>query len=352
MPKKKLAEQTPFVSVVMPIRNEEDFIERGLRSVLAQNYPPELLEVIIADGESEDATLGIIEKLRSETMIPIKVINNSKRIAPCGLNLAIAAARGEIIVRVDGHCEIDGDYVANCVRHLQNESAQGVGGPIETIGETLQAKAVAVAMSSKFGVGGSAFRTISDRELYVDTVAFPGYKRATLEKVGAFNEELIRNQDDEFNYRIRKMGGKILLSPDIRSRYYSRSTFRSLWRQYFQYGYWKVRVLQMHPKQMSWRQFVPFAFVATLTVLAISSLFVSTAGWALGAVLILYVLAAAAASVSGGKRSEPKALPYIFASYAILHFSYGLGFTAGLFVFRGKWLAGKSRSSAEHDFIN
>ena len=258
------------------------------------------------------------------------------------MNLAIAAAKGEIIVRVDGHCEIDADYVANCVKHLQAGNAEGVGGPIETIGETLQAQAVAIAMSSKFGVGGSAFRTIDDREIYVDTVAFPGYKRETLEKVGEFNEELVRNQDDEFNYRIRKMGGKILLSPDIRSRYYSRSNFKSLWRQYFQYGYWKIRVLQLHPKQMSLRQFIPFTFVSAMIVLALLGVFFEIARWTLGLILVLYLIANIAATIKEGQRTKIKALPYIFLSYLILHISYGLGFIAGLFAFRKRWFEDKN----------
>jgi glycosyltransferase involved in cell wall biosynthesis len=335
----KLNDKTkfPFVSVIMPVRNEEDFIERGLRAVFSQTYPSDLLEIIIADGESDDTTGHIIESLRKETEIPIKVLNNPKRIAPTGLNIAIAEAKGEIIVRVDGHCEIDQDYVANCVKHLQEGKADGVGGPIETIGENLQAKAVAIAMSSKFGVGGSAFRTIDNKELFVDTVAFPGYKKSTLTKVGKFNEELVRNQDDEFNYRIRKMGGKILLSPDIRSRYYSRSNFKSLWRQYFQYGYWKVRVLQMHPKQMSLRQFIPFSFVSTIIFLGILSVFFEIARWVLVLVISLYLLAAIIATIYEVKRTKIIALPYVFFSYIILHMSYGLGFMLGLFSFYNKW---------------
>jgi glycosyltransferase involved in cell wall biosynthesis len=337
MPQEEIKNNLPFVSVVMPVRNEEDFIERGLRAVFAQTYPSKLLEIIIADGESDDSTHEIIGRLRTETDIPIKLINNPKRIAPTGLNIAIGEATGEIVVRVDGHCEVEPDYVANCVKHLQTGKAEGVGGPIETIGETLQAEAVAIAMSSKFGVGGSAFRTINDREMYVDTVAFPGYKKSTLQKVGKFNEELVRNQDDEFNYRIRKMGGKILLSPDIRSRYYSRSTFKSLWRQYYQYGYWKIRVLQLHPKQMSLRQFIPFAFVSTLVFLGFLSIFFGIARWALLLTLGLYFVANIAATIKEGQRTSLKALPYIFLSYCILHISYGLGFISGFFAFRNRW---------------
>jgi succinoglycan biosynthesis protein ExoA len=250
-------------------------------------------------------------------------------------------------VRVDGHCEIAPDYIENCVFHLQKNEAEAVGGPIETIGETLTAKAIAVAMSSNFGVGGSAFRCVDDREMYVDTVAFPGYKREIFDKIGMFNEELVRNQDDEFSYRLRKLGGKILLAPDVRVRYYSRSSLKSLWRQYFQYGYWKVRVLQLHPKQMSLRQFVPFAFVAGIIFLTFLSLFSQFGRWTLIAFISLYLLANLAATVKSAARVSLPALPIVSLSFAILHFSYGFGFLTGLFAFSRKWRENKNNLAGE-----
>ena len=329
--------ETPFVSVIMPVRNEADFIGRSLRAVFVQQYPHDHLEIIVADGLSTDETRAQIEVLQAESDIPISLVSNPERIAPTGLNRAIAAARGDIIVRVDGHCEIAPDYVAKCVKYLQAGKAEGVGGPIETIGETWRAKAIAVAMSSNFGVGGSAFRCINDREMYVDSVAFPGYKREIFETAGTFNEELVRNQDDEFNYRIRKLGGRILLAPDICSRYFSRSSFKSLWRQYFQYGYWKVRVLQLHPKQMRPRQFVPFIFVASIFLSFLQGLFFSFGRWELIIILGLYLLADLAATLKAAARINPAALPFVFLSFPILHLSYGVGFASGLFAFSRKW---------------
>lgn len=346
MPQTKAKTDSPFVSVVMPVRNEADFIERSLQAVFAQTYPHDSMEIIIADGCSTDATIELIEKLKTVSDISIGIVENPERIAPTGLNRAISAARGEIIVRVDGHCEIEPEYVENCVRHLQANKAESVGGPIETIGETAAAQAVAVAMSSSFGVGGSAFRCINDREMYVDTVAFPGYKREIFDRVGFFNEELTRNQDDEFNYRLRKTGGRILLSPDIRSRYYSRSNFKSLWRQYFQYGYWKVRVLQLHPKQMSLRQFVPLGFVSAIIFLTVLSLFSAFGRWSLAAVLICYVLANLAATIKAAKRIKFTLLPLVFFSFAVLHFSYGFGFIAGLLKFRQRWRKAEGETPA------
>ncbi len=327
----------PFVSVIMPVRNEAAFIERSIAAVLEQTYPHDLIEVIVADGMSTDVTRNIVDRLAKDSEIPVYLVENPNLIAPSGLNRAIEASRGEIIVRVDGHCEIDPDYVVNCVNMLQSGKADGVGGPIETIGESLVASAIARAMSSKFGVGGSAFRTEENREIYTDTVAFPGYTREIIERAGPFNEELIRNQDDEYNYRIRKMGGRILLSPSIRSRYYSRSSLKSLWRQYFEYGYWKVRVLQMHPRQMSVRQFVPFFFVTTLITTAALASFWSIGRLVFIAILALYLIANVAASALAAK-SDFKMFPLLSLSYLILHISYGLGSLVGLAVFSKKWI--------------
>ena len=330
------AEREPFVSVIMPVRNEAAFIENSLTALLRQTYPADRMEIIIADGMSVDDTREIIKRIKGDSKIPIFTVDNPKMIAPAGLNCALRKAAGEIIVRVDGHCEVEPHYVANCVAHLRAGEAEGVGGPIETVGDTARAKAIATAMSSAFGVGGSAFRTIDDRQMYVDSVAFPGYTREILEKAGEFNEELVRNQDDEYNYRIRKLGGRILLSPDIRSRYYSRSTFKSLWRQYYQYGYWKVRVLQMHPRQMSLRQFVPFAFVCAIILLTAAAIFSYAGQWALLTLIFSYALVNFAASIRTAK-GQITLISLLMLSFAILHLSYGAGFMVGLAVFRRRW---------------
>ncbi|MCC7009045.1 MAG: glycosyltransferase [Acidobacteria bacterium] len=324
----------PSVSIVMPIRNEADFIARSLGAVLAQDYPADRIEVLVADGTSTDGTLEIVSRLTGAGR-RVRVIPNPKRIVATGLNLAIAEATGDIIIRVDGHCEVAPDYVRRCVEHLVRGEADGVGGPLETVGQTDAAAAIAVAMSSPFGVGNSAFRTVSDRTMIVDTVAFPAYTREVLQKVGPFDMELVRNQDDEYNYRLRKMGGRLLLAADVRSRYFSRSSLRSLWRQYFQYGYWKVRVLQKHPRQMRWRQFVPFAFVVSL--LAGSAL----TPWTripLTATIVAYVGANLAATALSARRlARWRALSALSAAFAILHLSYGWGFLVGLAAFRNRW---------------
>jgi len=332
----------PFVSVVMPVRNEAAFIERSVGSVLAQDYPHERMEVLIADGLSQDATRQIIRGLQQQHS-NILIVDNPGQIVATGLNAALGRAKGEIIVRVDGHCEIASDYLSRCVAHLVNDKVEAVGGPLETIGESYIARVIAAAMSSRFGVGGSAFRVANSHTQFTDTVAFPAYTRAVIDRAGPFDEELVRNQDDEYNYRLRKLGVKILLAADVRSRYYSRATLPGLWRQYFQYGYWKVRVLQKHPRQMRLRQFAPPLFVAALLVAVLLLPVFSIAGYLLGLMAGIYALAVLSASIISARKNGWLVLPILPLAFAILHLAYGSGFLIGLLKFWNRWREGKSQ---------
>jgi hypothetical protein len=212
----------------------------------------------------------------------------------------------------------------------------GVGGPMDSIGETFMARAIAIGMSSSFGVGNSAFRTTSGKSLLADTVPFPAYTRQMIQRAGLYDEELVRNQDDEYNYRIRELGGKILLADDVRSTYFSRTSLKGLWRQYYQYGYWKVRVLQKHPRQMSLRQFVPPAFVLGLLGSGLLALFPLFRFLGI-AVPLLYLLANLIASVMTSAKKSWKYLPVLPLVFLILHVSYGLGFLVGLVKFWNRW---------------
>lgn len=328
----------PFVSVIMPIRNEADFIERSLEAVLTQDYPRDCFEVLIADGMSTDSTRDIIQGRAAEYQdISVRIVDNPRQIVPTGFNAALAQAKGDIIVRVDGHAVISPDYLLRCVEHLGKGDAWGVGGPIETIGTNAFGETVALAMSSPFGVGDSAFRTVKDKTLVVDTVAFPAYKRSAIDAAGPLDEELVRNQDDEYNYRLRKLGGKLLLTPDIKSEYYSRSAPQALWRQYYQYGFYKVRVLQKHPTQMRPRQFVPPLFALGVLIGAVLASFSKPLRriWCTG--LAAYALANVTASVKLAREHGWQHLTRLPPVFFILHFSYGLGFLAGLVHFRDRW---------------
>jgi glycosyltransferase involved in cell wall biosynthesis len=334
----------PFVSVVMPVRNEARFISRSVGAVLAQDYPMDRVEILIADGMSIDGTRAVLDELQ-QTHANLAVVDNPGQIVSTGLNKLVARARGEFVVRIDGHCEIAPDYVRRCVEHLLSDGIEGVGGPLNTIGETPVAQAIAVAMSSPFGVGNSAFRTVDGRSMLTDTVAFPAYRREILERSGPFDTELVRNQDDEYNYRLRKAGARLLLAADVRSRYYSRSSLRSLWRQYFQYGYWKVRVLQKHPWQMRLRQFVPPIFVATLLAALAAGAVSATGRAALAGAGSAYLCANLAATVIAGRRLPLRSWPYLSAAFAALHLAYGSGFLVGLIRFAGRW-----RSTGEQEW--
>lgn len=334
----------PFVSVMLPIRNEARRIDAALASVLSQDYPADRMEVIVIDGISDDGTRERVEAAAARDA-RVRLIDNPRRIVPTGMNLATARARGAVLIRVDGHCEIERDYVRRCVEHLLRDGVDGVGGPVTTIGETPLSEVIALAMSSRFGVGDSSFRTVTDRTMLADTVPFPAYTREIIARVGPYDEELVRNQDDDYNYRLRKLGAKVLLAADVRSRYYSRGTIRRLWRQYFQYGFWKVRVMQKHPLQMRPRQFVPPAFVAALLGSALLAIFSVAGAWLLGLVAGAYALAnfAASARVARGKGMRTLLiLPIVFAT---LHVAYGLGFLVGLLRFWNRWGDHESRSA-------
>jgi len=335
----------------MPVRNEAAFIERSLGSVLSQDYPRDRMEIIVADGLSDDGTREIIKTACEKNPIVI-LVDNPGKIVSTGLNAALRLAKGGIIIRVDGHCEIASDYVRCCVLHLVEDKVDCVGGPLDTVGETYSARAIAAAMSSTFGVGGSAFRVAWKEARFADTVPFPGYRRETIQRAGPFDEELVRNQDDEYNYRIRKLGGRVLLSPDIRSRYYSRASFLKLWKQYFQYGYWKVRVLQKHPRQMQARQFVPPLFVVALSLLLLTTPFLGVSRFLLAGGLLAYVIINFGASVLAARSKQWQLLPLLPIAFTIIHLAYGSGFLVGLLKFWSRWRdrgTRAGRSSLLHD---
>lgn len=321
----------------MPIRNEAAFIARSLGAVLEQDYPADRMQVLVADGMSDDATRSIVEDLaRAHPGHTVEIVDNPGGIVPTGFNAALARSRGDVVVRVDGHTIVAEDYVSACVTALGRSGADAVGGGMDAQGQGRIGAVIALATSSPFGVGDAQFHYASG-EHWVDTVYLGAWRRDVFDRIGAFDPEMVRNQDDEFSYRLRAAGGRILLSDRIRSRYYSRASLRTLFRQYRQYGFWKVRVLQKHPRQMSLRQFVPPVFAAAVVggaVLAPRSRGVRRL-WS--ATLGAYGLAALTASVAVARRSGWRHLPLLPAAFAAMHLGYGGGFLAGLFRFSHRW---------------
>jgi succinoglycan biosynthesis protein ExoA len=338
-------EKVPSVTLIMPIRNEAAFIARSLGAVLEQDYPHDRMEVLIADGMSTDETRDVITNLAAAYPdIRVTVLDNPGKIVPTGMNAALSRAQGEIIIRVDGHTIVAPDYVRECIAALERSGASNVGGRMDPVSEGKFGKATALATSSPFGVGGARFH-YSNREESVDTVYMGAWPRDVFRRVGFFDEELVRNQDDELNYRLRSQGGKILLSPRIKSRYYNRSTNHALWRQYLQYGYWKVRVMQKHPPQMRPRQFVPPLFVSALLIPLLTSPVFALSKWIFLLVVASYVIANLAASVLLARKTSWRLLPLLPITFVILHVAYGLGFLIGLVKFWNRWGDREHRSS-------
>ncbi|WP_262031352.1 glycosyltransferase family 2 protein [Microvirga sp. Mcv34] len=327
----------PFVSIIMPVRNESRFIEESLGAVLAQDYPSDRMEVLIADGMSTDDTREIISRIAdAHPSLSISIVDNPGRIASTGLNAALQEARGDVIIRVDGHTFLEPDHVRQCIEALARSGADHVGGRMETVSEGPFGEAVSWATGTGFGVGHGRFH-YADHEEWSDTVSMGAWPRQVFERIGLFDEEQVRNQDDEFNYRLLEHGGKILLCPSIKSRYYNRSTPRSLWRQYYQYGYWKIRVMQKHPLQMRPRQFAPPLLAAALVVTAILAPFFTLAAWGFCLVMGSYVVANFMASALTARLAGWHLTPRLSLAYGILHFSYGLGFLVGLLRFWNRW---------------
>ncbi len=330
------------VSVITPCRNERDYIEPFIRSLRAQRSIYPVIEFLIADGMSDDGTREVLRELTNQDA-KIRTIDNPSRIVPTGLNAAIRAARGDIIVRMDVHTEYAADYIEQCVRVLEETAADNVGGAWRTRGKTYLQKAIALAFQSAFSSGGAD----SHAEGYegpVDSVYLGCWRRSTLLDLGLFDEELVRNQDDELNLRLSRRGGRIWQSRAIRSWYYPRSSLVALFRQYLQYGYWKARVLQKHRLPASIRHIVPGCFVGTLLLLGAASWFSALAQGAFLLVFVLYLCANLTASLSLCSRPcRLFYLPMMPLIFAVYHFGYGYGFLRGAFDF---WVCRKGGDAA------
>ena len=325
---KAAPEPLPRVTLVVAMRNEQRFIERCIRSILEQDYPADLLEALVFDGGSTDRSRAIAESLVAERDDWL-VADNSGLVQSSGWNLGIGRATGEVIGIVSAHTELAPDYVTQAVETLRRTGADLVGGPVRAQGATYEGQAIAVATSSPFGIGGARAH-YTEREEEVDTVFQGLCLRSVYERIGSFDPEMVRNQDDEFSYRLRARGGRIVCNPAIRSRYHNRGTLRSLARQYFHYGFWKVRVMQKLPRQMQVRHFVPPVFVASLLGAAVWSLVAPAGLVALGLVAGSYAICNLAASAVAAKKAGIRYAPIMPIVFATLHLSWGIGFLVGL----------------------
>ncbi len=312
----------------MPCFNEQRTIRSLLDSIYHQTYPRHNIEVIIADGLSTDQTRQEITgfKLANEDLV-VEVVDNPKRSIPSGLNQAIDTARGDYIVRLDAHSVPAEDYVARSISALESELGDNVGGlwEIQPGSDTWQARSIARAAAHPLGVGDARYR-VGGRAQEVDTVPFGAFRRSLIERIGNFDETLLTNEDYEFNTRIRKAGGKIWFDPGIKSRYIARRSFGDLARQYWRYGFWKVKMLRRFPESFRWRQLAGL-FVLSFPVLAVLGLWFIWAGWLLLFEAVVYLLALVLVGTQLAIKHRDLALLWgVPLAIATMHFSWGTAF--------------------------
>ncbi len=317
----------PTVDIIIPCKNEEHYIQRCLDSILLQDFPSTKITVHIYDGKSTDNTQKIVhDYIREHTNFHYFV--NEQEAAPFAFNRGINNSNGDVVIILGAHAELYPGYVHNCIKAFEIDTTIGcTGGIIENVYENKTSEIIGKAMTSSFGVGNAHFRT-GNKDGFVDTVAFGAYKREVFGIIGLFDEELIRNQDDEFNYRLSKAGFKIYLSKNIRAKYYVRASFQKLYQQYFQYGYWKVYVNKKHKAITTGRQLVPLFFVCFLVI----GLFVSILNSLFLKIYLLGILTYLTGSFyfANKQSSSPSQILELMKAFFILHFSYGSGYLSGI----------------------
>jgi succinoglycan biosynthesis protein ExoA len=319
---------TPLVSIVMPVLNEEKYLARCLQSVMDQDYPLDKLEVLVVDGMSDDRSREIVAEFVA-CFPQIKLLDNPQRSIPAAMNIGIRKARGEVIVRVDGHCFLERDYVSQCLRYLRETGADNVGGPACAVGESYVGEAIALALSSPFGHGGSQFR-YSQQENYVDTVFLGAFRRDLFDRIGLYDEDLLCAEDYELNHRLRAAKGKILLTSKIRVRYVTRNSLRKFGKQYFGYGFWRMQVIQKHLRALRLRHLMTASFVFILIASGMAGLFDSRFRLLLLTVLLVYLAASLFFSTLLAWKQGWRYLPILPVVFATLHLSWGSGFLWGL----------------------
>ena len=316
-----MSNELPELSIVIPVYNEIQTIERVFSSIQNSNYKQ--MEVVFVDGMSSDGTFEWLENA-VDSIPDYYLEKNKKRYVSPGFNSVFPITKGKYVSRLDGHSIYPSGYFEKAIEILERDEADVVGGPAEHVGKTWKGEAIAECMMHPFGVGQSFFRTKREKK-YVDTVPFPIYKRSVLEDVGQYDEDLVRNQDDELNYRCRSKGYRILMDPSLETVYFVRENLKDLWQQYYQYGLYKPLVFKKVPQGRRWHQFVPAVFI----VLMPASLGLGLLYWGflLPAAVYLILLTIISVFIQNSLRKKF----YSLLVFPCLHLGYGLGFLIGLF---------------------
>jgi glycosyltransferase involved in cell wall biosynthesis len=326
-----MTNQLPFVSIIIPCKNEEKFIAKCLDSILIQDFAKENLEVLVIDGASEDKTKEIVRSYARKYPF-IKLLENAQKYTPFGLNIGVKAAQGDIIMRMDAHAGYENDYIAKCVKYSQESGADNVGGRIRTVpaDQTSEAKAVAICLSHPFGVA-SSFRLGSANPREVDTVFGGCYKKEVFKKIGYFNEKLLRSQDYEFNLRLRAAGGKIIMFPDILATYYPQATLWGFLKHNFEDGFWVTYPLKFKIKYFGFRHLLPLIFVLTIILLGLLSLIFPIFRLLFELLIIFYLFLTILFSWQIALKNKNFGLTTdMLIAFLSRHFGYGLGSLWGL----------------------
>jgi glycosyltransferase involved in cell wall biosynthesis len=321
-----------YISIITPCRNEETFIGKCLDSIIANGFPKDKLEVFVIDGRSTDRTREIVDGYSQQYSF-IKLIDNPGMIQTLATNIGIRASKGDVILRMDAHVEYPEDFIMKSIKYIEKSGADCVGGLLITKPgtNTTVAEAIALGLSHSFGVGNAYFRTGVNEPKYVDTVPFGCYRKEVFDKVGLFNENLNRTDDIEFNLRLNRAGGKILLVPEIFSYYYARSNLTDLARQNFGNGFWILYSLRFVKLPFSIRHLVPFFFVASLAGSLLISFFYQPFIYLFGLIIGLYLCLNILFSTQLSIKHGLKYFPLLIVTFLVLHISYGLGSHWGIF---------------------
>jgi glycosyltransferase involved in cell wall biosynthesis len=316
-----------LVSVIMPVYNEEKYIENCIESLLLQDYPADAMEWIFVDGCSTDNTCELILKYAKNYPSLIKLKINQNKTVPYAMNIGIREAKGKYIIRLDAHADYAKDYISKCVYYLNITGADNVGGVAETKSRGFVGNTIATMLSSKFGVGNSQFRT-NGKSGYVDTVPFGAFRKEVFEKWGYFDERLTRNQDNEMNYRIRKNGGKIYLSSDIHLSYYCRDSIKGISNMAMTNGMWNVLTMKLCPGSMGWRHFIPLIFVVSIILLLVLSIVFKPFGYLLVIEISMYLLLDI--YFAARLKKDWKSFGLLMILFPIFHVTYGIGSLKGM----------------------
>ncbi len=321
--------EAPTVSIVMPCRNERRYIRTAVDSLLSQNLPNGRLELLVVDGLSQDGTRDILVAM-AQADNRVRIIDNPQRTTPRALNAGIRAARGAYVAILGAHSEYAPDYLRACVDVLnRNADVACAGGPINSRGKSGFGKAVAAAMSHPVGIGNARHRH-PQYEGYAEGACYPVFRRTVFDEIGMYDEALVRNQDDELNYRLTKAGWKVFLTPHAQCTYFVRDTPRALCRQYYEYGYWRVAVLKKHGRPASFRQLVPAAFLGGL-ICSLAFAWLGPDSWRLAALapaMSYLLLLLSAGALQGLKYGWQVGVLFPVAA-ATMHFAYAAGFAWG-----------------------